>query len=693
MFDAYQNGGNGLDGKPVTDQKMRAYIKGRRDSFSKDDPLYQEWGNRLIQLDFKIGEEKIGLAYKQGKVGAGAVAAFYREQLRHIPKDSEFYRDVAGRAADWAKAAGSAARGAARARLGKALEGKQKSIAQTWDRYSNLVNILTDAARRAGLISGNQQLTDADATDLQAFLAHGVAGPHGTTITFSDWQHATINAYKAFDDAIALNKQLNRGTKTLTKQKGEFLNENLLRVNTVDDRAKYELARDAFERAVNDAQGDPRAVLEAAQTYANALTQIKANAEKGTGLTDKNESDFIGGLTNEINALTTGKGSGLSVHDLYNGGDNQDLIDTAASIQKAQEDLKALQNGTAVYGQKEYGGSFSVIPLSPSGQLDPSGNGGLDKSYQKAVIDIDGVPTAVMLKGLPVQAKGLTDANGAAVTEVPINGQLVKVENLTNAEIADLLAQGYKTTDSKTIGYVFTQGGKTSYGVVQADGSIVYTQVNPFTGNLLGGKDGLGTFVGSTLGQDGKTVVPAPPNLNPVSASNVLTDESVTPKDLLALAATADEGTKALLIAEADKKTKAAQAESDYMKRAKEGDRTGGAPGGEGFLAGQLASVQATLKMMAETDTNSETFAAKPPSLAPSTYGPPIVPTAPPPASPGTPPAVKAPPPPKPPAQQTSPTAAGSAAASGNAAPKPPKQSDDDKPLPLPKPGKPPVAS
>src|SRR5690348_17353819 len=117
MFDAYQNGGNGLDGKPVTDSKMRSYIAERRNGFSKDDPLYSEWNNRLIQLDFKIGEEKIGLAYKEGKVGAGAVANFYREQLQKIPKDSEFYRDVAGRAADWAKAGASAARGAARSRL------------------------------------------------------------------------------------------------------------------------------------------------------------------------------------------------------------------------------------------------------------------------------------------------------------------------------------------------------------------------------------------------------------------------------------------------------------------------------------------------------------------------------------------------------------------------------------------------
>ena len=163
MFDAYQNGGKGIDGKPVTDAAIRKYIAGRRDSFTQDDPLYSEWNNRLIQIDFKIGEEKVGLAYKQGKVGAGAVAAYYRHQLAHIPQDSEFYRTVAGRAADWAKAAAGAARGAARSRLTKALEAKQNGVQKLWDNYSSLEGILTDAAKRAGLIAGNQTLTDADA--------------------------------------------------------------------------------------------------------------------------------------------------------------------------------------------------------------------------------------------------------------------------------------------------------------------------------------------------------------------------------------------------------------------------------------------------------------------------------------------------------------------------------------------------
>jgi hypothetical protein len=631
MFDAYQNGGNGLDGKPVTDGKMRSYIATRRSNYSKDDPLYSEWGNRLIQLDFKIGEDKIGLAYKEGKVGAGAVAAFYREQLQKIPKDSQFYRDVAGRAADWAKAGASAARGAARKRLNDALKSKSEGAQKTFDNYAALTDVLTKAAHRAGLITGNQQLTDADATDLQALLNAGVPGPDGKNITFADWQHATVAAYRAFDTAIAINKQLNRGTKELTKQKGQFLTDNLVKVNAVDDRAQYELARDHFEKSLQDANGDPRAVLAAAQDYANVLTHIKANAEKGTGLTGENDPDFIGSLGNEINALTTGKASGLSVHDLYSGGSNSDLADTADSIAKANEDVKALADGRAFFGQDQYGGQMKVIYTPPTAALDPTGNMGLDKSMQKAIIDIDGVPTTVLLKGLPVQAKGLVNKDGVAVTQVPVNGQLVNVSDLSTAEIANLLAQGYKPTDSKTVGYIFTQSGKTSFGVVQPDGSIAYTTVNPFGGNILVGKDGLGVFVGSALSSDHKTVVPVPPAYNTPDAAGFIADESITPKDLLALAATSDQGTAAVLTAEADRRTKAAKAEADYMARA-QGKTPDGQPNGpitsvKGAVTDLLSQVQSVVADLGGPNGNETPKSFAPPSLG--SYNQPAVPVVP----------------------------------------------------------------
>ena len=147
IFDAYQNGGK-FQGKLVDDARILAYMKGRRDGFSTDDPLYDEWNNRLIQTRFSIGEQKIGLAFKQGRASAGAVAAFYRGQLKSIPRNSAFYREVAGRAADWAKSAAGAARGRARGRASAGTRAKLNAQLEKQQSYLALERALTAYARR-----------------------------------------------------------------------------------------------------------------------------------------------------------------------------------------------------------------------------------------------------------------------------------------------------------------------------------------------------------------------------------------------------------------------------------------------------------------------------------------------------------------------------------------------------------------
>ncbi len=575
MFDAYQNGGLGIDGKPVTDASMKKYIAGRRDEFAKDDPTWSEWNNRLIQLNFKIGEEKVQLSYQQGKVGAGAVAAFYREQLSKIPRDSEFYRTVAGRAAQWAKAGAAAARGRARSRLTDALNAKQDQVAKVWGSYTQLEAVLTAAAKRAGLIAGNETLTDADATDLEAFLKKGV--PFGnTTITFDDWRHAAIAAYKAFDTQIAVNKQLNRGTKTLEKQKGQFLDQNLVRINTIDARSQYEEAQQNFLSETQNLT-DPRAYLAAAQKYAATLAGIRQKALAAGSGVNADDPEFIGGLQNEINALTTGKASGFTVADLQRTS-TESVSDSygqrlADAISKAQADSEALANGTAFYGQDSYGGGFKVIQTPPAGNLDPFGKGGLDDSYQQSVVNIDGQPTQAMLKGQPIYAFGLVDPKGQPVTTVPINGHNVPVENLTTSELVYLKSIGYHTQqDDKgtVVGYVFTENGKTTYGIKQTDGSLVYTANNPFQSVTGVSDNGLGVLVGTSTDNTGK-VVTNPPNYDQTTLNQestpFLADESVTPKDLRTLAAaTTNASQAAALNALADKRENDARTEFEFTK-------------------------------------------------------------------------------------------------------------------------------
>ena len=566
MFDAYQNGGL-VDGKPVTDERMRSYVAARRDGISQDDPLYDEWNNRLIQLDFRIGEEKITLAFQQGKVGAGAVASYYRSQLGKIPKDSAFYREVAGRAAQWAKSAAGAARGRARAGLEKALAGKQNAVAKTWGNYSRLEAIITEAARRAGLIAGSQTLTDADASRLLDLFGAGIVLPNGKNVTFEQWKQANVDAYNAFDQQIAINKQLKRGVKELTSQKGKFLDENLVRTNAIDDRAKYEAARDVWIEAVEDAQGDPAATKAANDKYAATLDTIMDHASKDEGLL-ANDPEFIGGLTNEINAVRDGKFTGPTVFDLQSTDGESvttaDAEDTAQRTTNLIADGKALDSGKAFYGQSEFGGPLGVIYYPPGAALDPFGRNGLGPDSQPAILTVNGKPTQVVLKGQPVESKGIVAPDGSAVTEVP--GSLfgasgsIPVANLSASDIQALIAGGYTVQDGGVVGYVFQQGTKTTFGVVDpTTGDLKFTDSNPFGGAFIPGKDGFTVFTGSVFDNaTGDTTVGAPPiTLNLGNADSILVDPNVKPSDLRNAAKyEPDPEKQAAYLAAADKRAK-----------------------------------------------------------------------------------------------------------------------------------------
>jgi hypothetical protein len=208
-FDAYQNGGK-FQGKPMTDARFIAYLKGRRDGYTKGEPDWDIWNNRVIQTRFSVGEQEIGLKFKRGQVSAGAVAAWYRRQLEGIPRNSEFYRTVAGRAADWAKAASSAARGAASASARSSLMKKRDRLNERIQDNQALIGALTTAAKRAGLISGNEQLTDADASDLRAWLDNGVT-VNGERVTFGDWRRCAISTYNAIGAQVPIYKQMGWG--------------------------------------------------------------------------------------------------------------------------------------------------------------------------------------------------------------------------------------------------------------------------------------------------------------------------------------------------------------------------------------------------------------------------------------------------------------------------------------------------
>ena len=530
VFDAYQNGGL-YKGQKVTDSFILKYIENRRNGFDTQDPLYDEWNNRLIQTKFSIGEQKIGLAFKQGKVGAGAVAAFYRKQLKDIPKDSAFYRDVAGRAADWAKSAVGAARGRAR---GRATSGLRKQLNQALldqQGYLQLEAALTEYARREGIISGTQELSEADATALTEMFERGITA-NGKAITLVSFRSAAKLHFKALGKEVQLQIALGNQGITARNKRQKFLNETLLGLNAVDDRAKYELARESLIESLNAAGDDPYAAADAYKAYAEQLKTIHAQAVKAGG-DNTNSGDFLGGLVNEFNLVTTGKGTGKTVADLW---DMDDLLGNSAqqgeSIVRMQNDINLLETGQAYYGQSEPGGPLKVT-------LWPTGAGtnplGLDDSLQPSIAKVEGQTRIAYLKGAAVTASVIIDANGDAVDPALLSAEALRA-GLNDGSLT--IEQG------GILGYEYTNPitKDRKYGVRDlVTGVMLFTDENPWTTDPLNTGNGLTVF-GTSLVKRGDRMVPdltnllrGPLNIN--TANPFLSDATLSPKDLQMLAA------------------------------------------------------------------------------------------------------------------------------------------------------------
>lgn len=531
MFDAWQNGGE-YKGKPVTDDRLLSYIKQRRDGFSKDDPLWDEWNNRFTQYDFSIGEQKIGLQFKQGKVGAGAVAAYYRSKLKDIPKDSAFYREVAGRAAEWAKSVAGAARAGGRARAEAGVRDKLNKTIYAAAEYEQLELALTQYARAQGIIAGNQTLVDADATSLRDMFDRGIYVGE-TQLTFDAYTEASVGYYKNLDTQVRLQVKLgNQGIEARSKR-DKFLTKTLVRLNTVDERSQYEMAREAWIEASQDAAGDPYAQQAADDRYLTQLAGIQRNAASDLDGTDSNDPEFVGGLINEINAISTGKATGPTVADIMsNTGEGvvtADAEDSAKAAAAKFADVEALESGAAYFGQVEPGDPLRVVPWNGPASL------GFDDSLQPSMTVIGGQRRLVYLKGEEVKATSIVDA----ATSQPVNPATLTAEAIRQGISTGTM----KVVEGVSLGYVFRNPttNTTQYGVKDANGNMQFTDVNPWAdeagkGYVSGLTDSL-SVITSTGEMRGDKFIPVYNKpIDYAQLDPILADSTVAPKDLLALA-------------------------------------------------------------------------------------------------------------------------------------------------------------
>lgn len=532
---AWKNGGN-VDGKPVNDTRFLNHLQSRRDELSKDDPLWTDWNNSLIEQKFGIGESKMNLAFKQGKASASQVSAFYRGELTKITPNSEFYRTVAGRAADWAKSAAAAGRSAARGRVQSGLQTKLDGVQAVFNDYEAARKVLTTAAQKANFIDGTQSIEQANALDMQRLFQMGVSY-NGVPLTWQSFQRMSVGAYRAYDTEIGVYNQLGRGTKELITQKNAFLDHNLVAWNTIDDRAKAEEALAIHAQKVVEAAGNPDDILKADQEAASTINSI-VNIASAVGGTAANDPLWIGELHEWQTVLAGGQPIGTGMSDTTKAIFDQHT--TAAS------DAAKIAAGTAYYGQNlnGFGGPMKVVDYPPTVANDPFGRHGMPESMQQSVVtDKNGKTQVVWLAGQPISA--------AVVSQRMGDGSYFPIDpaGLAPNDFAAGIRSGLLKVEANTmtnVGYVFqgptTTGGDTGtrrYGIVGANGKMTFTKDNPFVGSVFTTPDGTPFVAARTTGGfDPKTGVPIidtasaiDPNISPTGLP-LMSDATLSPDQL-----------------------------------------------------------------------------------------------------------------------------------------------------------------
>lgn len=201
ILDAWTNGGK-FEGKRVTDQRILRYYRQRRNEYEKDDPEYDQWSQDLWQLRYQIADEKVNMAYRNGKIGPRAVARHYQRWARKMPKNSSFYRNLMAAAGDFLK---STAAGRASSSRGSGYASLQRRIAELdrQQRESNeYIFALDEYARRKGYIGGDQSMTDPsvidafEAADFQMLIDGAYQDPK-----FKNWARGMrAQGFRTFDE-------------------------------------------------------------------------------------------------------------------------------------------------------------------------------------------------------------------------------------------------------------------------------------------------------------------------------------------------------------------------------------------------------------------------------------------------------------------------------------------------------------
>jgi hypothetical protein len=417
FVDAWKNGGQ-VDGKGVSDSRLLAHLKERRDQLSPDDPSYAMWNNQFQQYDFAIEESKTNLKYDQKKMTDSQVAAFYTKWANKPASqaDGEFYRHLmdqaakfnasakAGRAAGSAKAAADAHNAWATNMVNKG------GVQAAYDMNSGILQI----AKRMGAAPENAKTLDDVYFNSAAWTAvvdvintgksddPNVQGEiDGWTKKIQThepgfkWSESNINALNQKADRThntLIDKSRNKTERKMWTDEQGSMRQTGAAVKGAGAHERVQIATDTFSKRMDACAGDVFCMRDAAKTYQTSLLKERGNmtVQKGGSVT-VDTVDSAGATTylNTLNQLDSFI-SGKPITPLTGEAGAYTLIDAQMGISPASPKGTLATIGNGVNGgmkQIDAGGWISSDPMPPSPDGTPNVNDDGSPKWQTHVHD------------------------------------------------------------------------------------------------------------------------------------------------------------------------------------------------------------------------------------------------------------------------------------------------------------------
>lgn len=420
IVDAWQKGGL-YEGHKVTDSMILKHWKDRAGDVAKNDPMYDMYHNAYMEYDYSIHESIMRTAFAQGKVSNGAAASFYLNWSKKVPKNSEFWRVLQRDAAQFTQASKAKSDAEARRRAELRYQNGQQALN---DKYVAPGQFILDTFRemaRHGLRpdGGNSpvdpmtgelyQFTSSDVQDMLQMVdrmtdAHFKETPNGKGLTPTFTQDGTkattrvlyhdnfgrpvtgndiytklrgmgfkgqltLDNFNTFinEQKHGLQKQINlaqsTGHLTDATRFGKALNvtsEIGREVQAWPVEQSYLTAREQRNQVLNNPASSAQDITDAKEQYEKQLSKFLADPRV------KNNDIFV----NKVKGELAGDATTTTLAEDFTGLNAVEPRDVAAAqlaYQRAEDGLKSVEAGTAVWTTGEWDKGTNVFHPSAGG--------------------------------------------------------------------------------------------------------------------------------------------------------------------------------------------------------------------------------------------------------------------------------------------------------------------------------------